>query len=393
MDIGCNLSLDLVSSTRDQSNWLDPRSAVKAAALVALSTALYSLIPLVIDLSVGAGRRPFTVGSGVVAGWLVSNLLLRELLPTRGYGPLTLTGLWRRCRSPAVAALAVVGPLACTAVGGFTFVAFAWSSAHVDTAVTACVFQLWGCGWFFVMRCVDAHRVGPHPQTPVPLRVYALGVAALGGAVLTVLSIGGTSSADGSAVAGVALAAVSALLVAMTAVQFLAVDRIIYGSRTDRDRRAAVGDRWTARALEQFSALQVEESVTQAVLPAARLLTLAGALTLAVNESGWGAVTSWPFAAGLAAGALLAGPGSYLMRRTMFLCPRREIIAIYCLEPAMVTTWLWLWRGLDVGRPGLLVAGVAVVTICNLLMHNHSRDPVNVMSGLADSRELSRRDP
>ena len=362
-------------------------STTAAASLMVVSTLMSSLVPLVIDVSVGADRSPFTVGFGVITGFVVLSFLIRGLLPTRGHLALTLVGLWHRCASSEVAASAVVAPLAAAAVGGFGYIVFAWSSAHVDTAVTSSVFQLWACLWFFVMGGVDAHRVGRRLQTVAPSLVYALGAAALGGAVLAALSAGGGGGGGGSAAVGVALAAGGAVIGASPAVHFLAVDRIIYGSG------AGASDRWTASVLKRFSALEVEESVSLTLVAGSALVASAVSLVLAVNASGWTAVMSWPLVGGLTAGALLNSPASYLLRRAMFVFPRREIIAIYCLEPGLAVLWLWLWRGLNVGRPGLLVAGVAVVTVANLLIHTTRLTPANEMAGQADLSKLSKHNP
>ena len=42
-----------------------------AVVLLSLSTLLLSALPLSIDVAVGADRRPFTVGAGLVAGHVV----------------------------------------------------------------------------------------------------------------------------------------------------------------------------------------------------------------------------------------------------------------------------------------------------------------------------------
>ena len=250
------------------------------------------------------------------------------------------------------------------ALSGFAYVLFAWSSAHIDTAVTSSVFQLWVCGWFFAMRGIDAHRVGSRVRSTVPARVYALGVAALGGCVLTVMSAGLESSDGGSVTVGAALAVLATV-----------VDRIIYGS-------GAKNDPWRDTVLERFTVLEVEETICVSMLAVGRLITVPVVVLVAMLVAASPAtILSWSFAGGAFAGGLLLSPGGYLTRRALFMCDRREILAVQYLEPALAVLWLWLWRGFEVPHPALLVGGVAVVTASNLSMHI-ARRPAGLVSSV-----------
>ena len=228
--------------------------------------------------------------------------LIRRLLATSGDRLLTLAGLWSRCRSSEVSTVAAVLPLILVAAGGAAYVLFAWSSAHIDTAVTSSVFQLWVCVWFFSMRRIDVRRVGPHLPQAVPARVYAFGVAALGGSVLAVLSAGGESPAGGSVLLGAVLAMLATATACLPVAQFLAVDRILYGS-------GSKSDTWRDTVLGRFTPLEVEESISVSMWAVARLAALAGAVLLAVLEASPTTFVSWSFAGGFAAGALIHGPG------------------------------------------------------------------------------------
>ena len=47
---------------------------------------------------------------------------------------------------------------------------------------------------------------------------------------------------------------------------------------------------------------------------------------------------------------------------------RREIVALHYLEPGVAVLWLWLWRGIDVARPGMWLAGLAAVVVANIVI-------------------------
>ena len=119
-------------------------ASMSGAGLMAGSMLLWSVLPLVIDVLVGAQRRPLTVGAGIAAGFGVGSLLIRRLHPAYGHAELSAAGTWRRCRAMGRSAVPdVVVPVAVTSIGAFGYVAFAWSSAHIDTAVTSSLYQLW----------------------------------------------------------------------------------------------------------------------------------------------------------------------------------------------------------------------------------------------------------
>ena len=84
--------------------------------------------------------------------------------------------------------------------------------------------------------------------------------------MLASLSAGGSGGGGGSAAVGVALAAGGAAIGASPAVHFLAVDRIIYGSCE------GARDNWTVSVLKRHSVLEVEESVSLALLAGSAVL-------------------------------------------------------------------------------------------------------------------------
>ena len=230
------------------------------------SMLLWSVLPLEIDVLVGAQRLPLTVGAGIAAGFGVGSLLIRRLHPAYGHAGLSAAGMWRRCRAMGRSAVPnVVVPVAVTSIGAFGYVASAWSSAHIDTAVTSSLYQLWPVMWFVVVRGVDTRRSGSQHRRGVPPRVYALLPVALGGAVMVVTAAGdGSARADGSVVAGMVLAVAAAGLVSATAAHFLAVDRIVFDAGAGP--AAGFGDVSVLRLQELVSLLSLRGNVGRGVV-------------------------------------------------------------------------------------------------------------------------------
>lgn len=327
---------------------------------------LLSLIPLVIDIS-GTTGQPLTVGSGVVCGFLVFNIVVQRNLPISKHADFSPTELLKRARSPQVGLRLVLIPLSMTAVGGLTYMAFAWSIVYIDPAVSSSLYELWPIVWFISMKLIDRNRHGPHELKLTPWSHYILMSLAILAIVLVVYSTGANSSDNHDTsipVVGVILALIAPVLGSFTTCTFLFIDRMMYGRTTQSKHH------WESNGIGQFKRREIEEYLGFVAGTVTRISLLPIVVLIAILESF--AMSTWrsaPFLGGVVAGAMLNGPAAFLLRRSHIVSHQREIIVLQYLAPIFALLWLAWLRGIDIIRIDFLVFGTVAIVAINMLIN------------------------
>ena len=157
----------------------------KAVVYVGTSAVLYSLVPLTIDSS-GSHGAPLTVGAGIVIGFLVYSATMRRIkYPAT---ELSYLSLIKRFRTHHVSKLAIILLLVVGVINVFGYVAFSWSTAYLDTAVSSSLYELWPIVWFLCMKGIDARRHEEFMQSRISAVTYFLLVVGASGVSLVVYS-------------------------------------------------------------------------------------------------------------------------------------------------------------------------------------------------------------
>ena len=247
-------------------------------AYILVAALLLSLMPLTIDLS-GSGDRPLTVGAGVLFGFVAFTLLLRPYLPAAKYADLAPRRLLERCRSQHVGLGHILAPITITGLGGFSYVAFSWSTVYIDTAASSSIYELWPLVWFLSMQFIDRRRHGPYAPKHTPWTTYILMLFGLVGITLVIYSTRDNSTiTTGTSlpVWGVALALIAPILGACATSNFLFIDRAIYGRTTHTE------DDWKSDAFEKLKIHEIEEHISLLGVVTSRAVFLPIVLALAI---------------------------------------------------------------------------------------------------------------
>ena len=385
-----------VSDSQSATTRDSPRAGF---AYIVASAILLSLIPLIIDIS-GSTTRPLMVGAGIVFGFLVFSGFLRPLLPGANKSELSTRRLLERYKSQKVSALSILLPIIATGIAGLSYATFSWSTAYIDTAAASSLFELWPMTWFIAIRLVDSRRHGPHTERYTSWTTYFLmflGVLAIGLVVYSTRSADGSASTGSFSLQGIALGTLSPIIGALSAFNFLFIDRLIHG------RSKSPNDDWDLMRSNGLDEHEVEEYLSLTGILVARCLILPVVLILAWQESMQGNWSIGPFLGGVAAGLILHGPGDFLIRRAHLVTHRRELIVLQYLTPIFALLWLGVFRGIDIGRIDFLILGTVIIVAINMLVNvdpetvalghitSTEQDPVGPLSVMQSTSRASKR--
>ena len=346
----------------------------RAFAYVGIAALLYSFIPLAVDYS-GSVDYPLTVGAGFVVGTVLSGGLVRNMMYSET--GLSYRDIYRRCRATHVPAASFLAMILLVAVSGMDFVLFTWSTAHVDTAVSAALFEIWPFAWVLWFAYTDRRLRGPHDRHITSRVTYLLMALAMPAVVLVILSSrssGDVGLGGGLPVAGIVLALAAPVASSLGVFCFLFSDRVVFGSSPDL--------RWEPSSRPGGGPRFVALSVNLASFVLGRAATVPVVLGLSWRESGF-ASDVWPsLLGGVLAGLFLHAPAATIVRRAHTLTNRREIIALQYLSPILAIVWLAATAGIDVYRVDLLIVGTVSIVTLNML--------INVAGRSGATREHSR---
>ncbi len=317
--------------------------------LMAVSVLCYSVSPLVVAVA-GASASPFLFVSLMLLGGLSGYLTLlalryRDLL--RGDPGRTVLRAFLRCRG--IRPVLLLAQLA----SGLDYAVFVLSTRFVDVAVSASLYETWPL--FGVPMTVLLGRGRYRSPGWGGMALLAAGFA---GAALVVLSQEGRVPGVGSVrlATGVGLALLSAFLVSLAAGLF----------RWSAELAREMPPSGRGRLDLEFFAVSVGVAVTDVFS-----VLLNGGVGLATGEGlGWTLA-----AAGLALGFLVYFASGAAWRAANLVS--RDPAALNALgyfTPLAVLGWLWGYSAvglpggggvLVVASPGLLAAGVVLVTASN----------------------------
>lgn len=321
---------------------------------------LYSLIPLSFEFF-GSRDAPMTVGAGMVLGCLAGTAAIRRL---QGFDKsLTSSMVWAALRNRGIEPAGASAGVALVSASVFGYVCFAWSTRHVDTAVSSSMYELWPILWVVMFQIVDRNSFGKNRPTRIPNATRLL--LCLGGASVVLLVYSAApSGAAGSGqmpVLGVILGVSGPLLGSLASFCFLFADRLQFSESGERTH-LAVASRMTER--------QMTEAATQIAHIVARWITLPVVIVLAAVENrsltGW---LSTELLGGAISGSVLFAAANFLVRRAHTIDARREIISIQYLSPLLSLIWLLTFTRVELVRTDFLVFGTVAVMAINMLIN------------------------
>lgn len=342
-------------------------------------------MPVAIDL-LDVDATPLTLGFGIVLGYVAFSEVSRRRARNRhpqevlSFRDLIshMSGSQRRVRQYTI-------PMILNAVGGTTFVIFAWAVVYLDAAIVSSLFEIWPMVWILSLGVVDHLRHEVPNRAKHPWSTYALMTLGVPALVLIVYSAPDPTEASGNISAvGVLLALVAPFATCMVVANIYLVDRVIYSGPRD----PASGFACAVRDPTRLRQVKLGISHSFNVLARGALLPLL--MLLAWREAGsWNFLLSWQVVGGALVGFWLNAPAANFVRRSTFLSERREIASLQYLSPILALLWLALLTDLAIGRIDFLVFGTVVVGALNMLIN---LDPDSRQSGETISTALGRRD-
>ena len=383
----------------NDSDTTEAKHDLAAFIYSALAAVGFSFVPVLIDISASPGNS-LTVGAGVMLGFLIFSEILRRFRRTSS--DLSYTGLLQRIQDGDASRAAIWLLLVTTGLGTLSYLAFAWSTTYIDTAVSAAIFEFWPLVFIIVMRYVDKHRHAPFTPEIISLATRVLlfvGALAIVPIVFSSHAPSNTGSI-GLQLFGITLALIAPICGGIQAVNLLVVDHMLYGksSKGTGDwavvknlRQARKDEALTEKEIKKRQFL-VEESVSAAGHVVARALFLPLAFVLAmIEQGGTRGFWSWPFLGGIAAGSLFSGPAGMFNRRSQLVSDNRIVISILYLTPVLSILWLSIYRDLAVPRLDLLLFGSIAIVAINMLI-NVDPEAAPAEKGTGDSGTRSHDD-
>ena len=329
------------------------RCAGDRSALLCMlvSVVASSAAPLLVSV-LGASHFPFLFTAGMQAGGLFGCLLFllachRSLLCDPRVRGALLGSVLRLDRRAIWFLLGTVS--------GLDYALFAWSSRHVDVAVTTVLFETWPLFLVFLMALL--YRGVGRYRTPTPALVLLL-LVGFGGCGLVVSSQhGGLDGFFGSAgvnhlALGAGLALLAALVTSLSAYLFrwasalsgvLAPYRVVSGGGV---------------SLELFG------MAVGMVVSDVFSISMNAVIGFAAGES----LSFVPVMVGFLGGILIYSLGSLAWRAANLLTSNLGVNALGYAAPLLALGLLWVFSRADVARLDYLVVGAIVLIAVNLLL-------------------------
>ena len=356
-----------------------------AVVLIFWGALLHSLVPVSLD-QFGSPSAPLQVGLGVIIGTVAySEIRRRRILKHYPEWHLGYGTLYKHVRANPKLRIPMLTYLIILAFAGLAYVAFSASTAYVDTAVTASLYELWPMIYLILFRFVDRNVYGPHKGREHSWTTYALMAAGVPAIALVVYaSTSSSGQADpGVSILGIGLAFVATLMAALNVATFIVIDRVLY--RQTSSGTTALSQFHPRKQLEPFHRSQLDDAkevISLASLVIARTPTIPIFAVLAIVQAGsvW-KLFALPTFGGILVGLLLNGPGIRHFRRAHILSTHRELISVQYLTPIGALIWLALVVGIDIARMDLLVFGTVAVVAINMLIN---MDPDSTETGRLD---------
>ena len=312
----------------------------------------FAFAPLVLDLTASTSD-PFAYNAVVIAFQTTAlGVFLRVSAPRVfagcGRGPvagLNLKGRW-------IAVTLLVGALV---VSRAEYALFAWSSALIDTAVTAALFRLWPVLMVVALACYG-RQIRVYGVEPTSVAVYVLSgrqvwlmaVAAVGAVVVVAgesADIGGVFS-DGDLITGAGLAVTGAVCAAISPACSLILGDVFYrASRRDTTRRVVNAERmWYAVFAHTVGGV--------CYLPTS--VFVSAGITQLDGDALVGAAL---------VGAVCSGIGVLLLRTANTLTTDLSVNALFHAVAPLSLMLLVAVAGADIARPWLFTAGTVLVIV------------------------------
>ena len=316
-----------------------------ALGLMTCYVLFQSCVPLFVTFG-GAENSPFLFTTawrvGAIAGYaLVLALFFRDLL---------LSGEARK----AVARRAFSFTSVACAANFFWTVPYAWSTQHIDVAVSTALFEAWPL--FFVLLAERTFRSeGRYQKTTLKSALF-FGLAFLGVAFVIASQAGGfgvffSGDADGANMAkGVSLALLSTCLAALSAFSFKWAFNLVSDLRKLPDAQAESRSR-----LELFSVAVGTLIFSLTMTP---FIALAG---FARNEPISSSALIW----GVLGGVAIQTVGSLAWRMANVISHSLEINAMNYLIPIVALVWLFAFKQVGDVSAAHLVVGLILIIAAN----------------------------
>lgn len=317
----------------------------RAVALMLVSTAGYSVVPLVVALA-GGGDAPFLLNAGLTLGLCL------------GYLPYLAVACRPLLRSRVVAAAVArrvfCWPILFMVVNNFEFAFFAWSTRFIDVAIAAILFETWPV--LLIALTLWLYRAERRYRS-FTVSLWLLLAVAFAGFAFVVLSQSGTAFGVGTGrlaplAAGILLAVLASVVTSLSA----------FGFKWSTGLAAALGrgpDPVRHPGLELFGTVVASLIANVVVVP------VNFAAGLAVGES----LAPATFAAVVLAGVVCHAGAPLCWRNATLLTDNVGVNAIAYATPALSLFWLFLFSQAAVARVDFLVIGVMGVVSANLLIN------------------------
>ena len=359
------------------------KRAYGGLGLVALAALLYSLMPFSLDRAVG-DVAPFTVGLGVLIGYVFTNTIDRRRLSRRiarwskSSIDVTYQSVWNHLRYAGTEARGAWIGLCLVLMSTADYVVFALATVHVDAAIASSMFEAWPLIWLFVLARTDASSHGPRRHKRHPWHTYGLMLLALPAIALVAASAEDLLGSSGTdlqlPVLGIGLALLAPIVSAGGAGAILFTDRVLFEPRVPEmePKDANLYETWllSKRKLDASELHDLKSIMSRTSLIVTRIPALVVVLPFAMNEASiWSGLFWVSILGGGMVGALLHGPASISLHEAHFISDRREIISLQYLSPLFALIWLALFSEISIARIDLLLLGTVAIVAINMLIN------------------------
>ena len=327
----------------------------------------FSWVPLVIDFGL-AGSHPLLFNAGLAAGKVIGVLIwLVFAAPRLIFDKAVLQLIRTRTFSKAM----LLG-----SASHLTYALFAWSTAYVDTAVSAILYEAWPILYIVLLTRLISTPAQPRYRN-LSAMDYCLCVLAFCGLAFVILGTGQPAPQGEAWVSGRSFPLLGIVLaIGAAAVSSLNAYNFRWGMDLHKELpgRAGPGKADTRQA-GRSPAGPEELACVMIAFALSSLLVLPGSLALGFAVGGSLSLRS--LAVSVAAGAVLLSFGSICFRRANLETKNPAVNALAYATPVLALAWLAAFTEVQVANMAYVVIGASAIIAMNLLLNVDPEEQVD----------------